>query len=142
MKVLAIVLLTLLHWAGFAQNNTKFERIKSLRIAFISEKLQLTVDEAQKFWPIFNAFDAQQMDLRLQKRMTAFRLKPENSQTLSEKELSKILIDSENLEDNLQENRKKFVKNLQGVLPTQKILMLKQIEEDFKRNLLRQIRNR
>lgn len=142
MKKLAIILLILVNTIGFAQNNTKFERIKSLRIAYISEKLQLTVDEAQKFWPIFNAFDTQQMNLRLQKRMIAFRLKPANSQELSEKALSQMLIDSENLEDNLQENRKKFVKNLQGVLPTQKILMLKQIEEDFKRNLLKQIKNR
>lgn len=142
MKKIAIILLILLHTIGFSQNNAKFERIKSLRIAYISDKLQLTTDEAQKFWPIFNAFDAQQMDLRLQKRMIAFRLNPENSQAISEKELSKLLTDSENLEDNLQENRKKFIKNLQGVLPTQKILMLKQIEEDFKRNLLKQIRNR
>lgn len=32
------------------------EKIKALYIAFISERLQLTPDEAQKFWPVHTQF--------------------------------------------------------------------------------------
>jgi hypothetical protein len=35
-------------------NDTRAEKIKSLKIAFITQKLQLSTDEAQKFWPIYD----------------------------------------------------------------------------------------
>jgi hypothetical protein len=34
------------------------ERIRSIYIAFITQQLSLTADEAQKFWPIHNQYDA------------------------------------------------------------------------------------
>ena len=39
------------------------EKIQSLEIAFISRKLNLTTEEAQKFWPVFNEYrrDIRQM---------------------------------------------------------------------------------
>jgi hypothetical protein len=33
------------------------ERMESLRIAFITRQLQLTPQEAQVFWPVFNIYD-------------------------------------------------------------------------------------
>ena len=45
----------------------KKEQIKSLKVAFITNELNLTPDEAAKFWPIFNAFDAKQTELRQEK---------------------------------------------------------------------------
>ena len=35
------------------------ERLKGLRIAFFSEKLDLTPTEAEKFWPVYNAYAAE-----------------------------------------------------------------------------------
>ena len=32
------------------------DRIEALRIAYISEQLNLTPEEAQKFWPVYNAY--------------------------------------------------------------------------------------
>lgn len=47
--------------AGYSQppfNPGKFqERMQALKIAFITKALNLTSDEAQKFWPIYNAYD-------------------------------------------------------------------------------------
>src|SRR5579863_5444415 len=41
----------------FQQNNQPpADRIEALRIAFISEKLNLTPAEAEKFWPVYNAY--------------------------------------------------------------------------------------
>lgn len=36
--------------------NTKEEKIQALEVAFISRKLNLTTEEAQKFWPVFNEY--------------------------------------------------------------------------------------
>lgn len=35
----------------------KHEKIQALKIAFITQKLELTTDEAQKFWPLFNRYE-------------------------------------------------------------------------------------
>ena len=45
---------------GFAQkpdNDDKHEKIQALKIAFITQKLELSTDEAQKFWPLFNRYE-------------------------------------------------------------------------------------
>lgn len=136
---LVSVFLTL---TAIAQPARKQERIKALRVAYISDKLQLTQDEAQKFWPIFNAFDAKQAEVRLQKKVLNLKLRPENRQSISDADMSKLLLESENIDKSLQENRKQFIKSLQGVLPVQKILILKQLEDEFKQQLMQQIKNR
>jgi hypothetical protein len=33
------------------------DRIKAQKVAYITEQLDLTVDEAQKFWPIYNRYE-------------------------------------------------------------------------------------
>jgi len=40
-----------------AQQPFKGERIKALKVAFITQALNLTSEEAQKFWPVYNAYD-------------------------------------------------------------------------------------
>ncbi len=125
---------------NFAQNNKKIERLKSLQIAFIANKLDLTVQEAEKFWPLFNQFQDKQIELRSQKKLLMFKLK--NTPGISDKEMIKMLDDSENIETDIQINRKKFVKDLQGIISPQKILELKQAEEEFKKTLLKQVKQR
>jgi len=37
--------------------NKKQERIKALYVAYVTEQLKLTPDEAQKFWPVHSQFE-------------------------------------------------------------------------------------
>lgn len=41
----------------------KAEMMESLRIAFITKQLQLTPEEAQKFWPVYNIYQQEQRKL-------------------------------------------------------------------------------
>lgn len=141
MKLYITLLLLFISTITLSQNNDKLEKIKALRVAFISTKLELTSNEAQKFWPIFNEFDKNQTDLRKEKRMLMMRLKHQNTSSLSDIEMQKLLDTSELLESNIQTNRQQLVKNLRGVISPQKIILLKQLEEDFKKTLLKQMRN-
>ena len=142
MKKIITLLLIFISTFAFAQNDKKMERIKALRVAFISTKLDLSPEEAQKFWPIFNKFDEEQLELRKQNKLVMFKLKPQNATSVSSNEMDKLLEESELIEANLQNNRKQFVKNLKGVISPQKILQLKQLEDDFKSKLMQQIKNR
>jgi len=142
MKKLITLLLIVLSFSAFSQDRQKkLERIKALRVAFLSDRLDLTPEEAQKFWPVFNQYDEKQFQLQHDKRKLMRKLRPENTATLTEKETVALMEEDEKLENDIQENRKKLVKDLQGVIPNQKILMLKQLEIEFKHKLLEQMKS-
>ena len=130
----------------FAQNGRfaeKKEQIKTLKIAFLTEKLSLTSAEAEKFWPLYNAFDEKQSEIRRTKMKSYLdRMDSENFDTVSEKEAATLLSQMESSEEELHQLRKKFISNLKSVIPAVKILKLKKAEEDFNRKLLQQYRNK
>lgn len=142
MKRFTIYLMLLFSVLSFAQNNRKIEKIKAIQVAFISNKLNLTPEEAQKFWPIFNQFSDKQFDLKFKRKMLLLKMNPESATPISDSEMTKLLADSENLETEIQNNRSRLIKDLQGVISPQKIFMLKQLEEEFKKTLLKQFKNR
>lgn len=138
------ILFLLITSLSFAQDyKERREKVKALKVAFITEKLELTTEEAQKFWPIYNAFDEKQAELRHEKmRAILNRFKPGNVENLSEKEASALLIQMEKIEEDLFNLRTKFIKELQGVVSAKKIIKLKKAEEDFNRELLKQMREK
>lgn len=143
MKTIYTLFLLLFSTFLFGQDiENRIERVKALRIAYISDKLDLSPDEAQKFWPIFNQFDDKQFELQRQKRQLMHKLRPENASNLSDKETAQLMAEDDRIETEIQTNRRQLVKNLQGVIPNQKIIMLRQIEIEFKQKLLNQIKNR
>lgn len=144
----SITLFLLLASCGiFAQGGRllkeKKEQLKSVKVAFITDALELTSDEAQKFWPIYNAFEDKQFELRKEK-LDAYRKRMDDGSLdkLSDKEASTLLNQMENTEDELHQLRKKLVSDLRGVISPLKIIRLKKAEEDFKNKLLKQYRER
>ncbi|GAA4757512.1 MULTISPECIES: sensor of ECF-type sigma factor [Flavobacterium] len=143
MKQIFTILFLLFSTFIFSQDiGERIERVKALRVAYISDRLDLTPEEAQRFWPVFNQFDDKMDDLHKQKRQLMFKLRPENASNLSDKESAQLMDEDDRIETEIQNNKKQLVKNLQGVIPNQKILMLRQIEIEFKQKLLKQIKNR
>jgi len=138
------MLFLLISSLSFAQNfKERKEKVKALKVAFITEKLELTTEEAQKFWPIYNAFDDKQGELRHEKMKSILdRFKPGNVEKLSEKDASNSLAQMEKIEEDLFNLKKKFIKDLQGVISAKKIIKLKKAEEDFNRELLKQMREK
>ena len=147
---LLIVSFFLISIATFAQDGPlrerfreKKEQIKALKVAFITTELNLTSDEAAKFWPLFNAFEDKQQEIRKQKLKGFLDRKDDNSiDKLSEKDAATMLSQMESTEDELYQLKKKFVANLKGILPATKILKLKKAEEEFSKKLLQQYRDK
>lgn len=141
---LLLIIIILLSIHSFAQSpmEDKKEQIRAMKVGFITNELSLTTDEAAKFWPIYNAYDDKQFEIRHQK-MRAFKQRMDaDLDKMSEKEASVILAQIENTEDDLYQIRKKFISNLKGILPSVKIIKLKKAEDDFNRKLLQQYRNK
>ncbi|RZJ72216.1 sensor of ECF-type sigma factor [Flavobacterium sp.] len=146
-KNLLTLLLLLLSMGIFAQDGRmlkeKKEQIKSLKVAFLTEQLQLSSDEAEKFWPIYNAFDDKQFELRKEK-LDALRKKINDGDltNMTEKEASSLLSQMESTETELYQLKKKLVADLRPVIGAVKIVRLKKAEEDFNKKLLQQYRRK
>ncbi|MBK8599978.1 MAG: sensor of ECF-type sigma factor [Flavobacterium sp.] len=123
--------------------NQKREQVKALKIAYITDELKLTPEEATKFWPLFNAYEEKQKSFR-KERIRSFmdQSGTSNIDKMTEKEAASILNDIENSEEDAYQNRKKFVASLKPILPATKILKLKKAEEGFNKKLLKQFRDK
>ncbi|MGL2986733.1 sensor of ECF-type sigma factor [Flavobacterium sp. RSSA_27] len=121
----------------------KKDQIKAMKVAFLTNELNLTKDEAEKFWPVYNSYDDKQFELRHQKMKTyAKKLNDGSLDTMSDKEASIFLNQIESTDEELYLIRKKFNAALRNILPPAKILKLRKSEVEFDRKLLHQYRNR
>lgn len=53
---------------SFAPDQGDGGRIEALKIAYITKKLNLSPDEAQKFWPIYNNYSSEMREVRREQR--------------------------------------------------------------------------
>jgi len=131
----------------FAQNGRelkgKKEQIKAMKVAFITNELNLNREEAARFWPLFNAFEDKQHEIKRQKIKNYLERLDNNAfDNLSEKQAVAILSQIESTEDELYQAKKKFVASLKNVISPIKILKLKKAEENFNKKLLQQYRDK
>ena len=53
-------------FVGISQGAKKAQNVQGLKIAYITRELNLTTDEAQKFWPIYYAYFDELKKIRLE----------------------------------------------------------------------------
>lgn len=114
--------------------------VKAQKIVFFTEKLNLTPEEAQDFWPVYNSY-WKKKNVIVRERKKAMHYCSENMDKMSSKEIERygdMYINFHKQEsDLLVEYNKKF----KELLTPDKIMKLYQADYDFKTYLLRQIRN-
>jgi Spy/CpxP family protein refolding chaperone len=116
------------------------EKINSLKIAYITEKLELTSDEAQKFWPIYNEFETKK-DLLFAEKRQLRKVKKENvDENLSDEEIEKSITSKFKIEQKELDLDKEYFSNFKEVLPLTKVNKLYHAQEQFKKELLQKIR--
>lgn len=126
----------------FAQGGKFRDQIKASKVAFITNELNLTTTEAEKFWPLFNTFDDKQREIKKEKIKGYMNRLDDSEDKLTEKEAAAALAQMEKTEEELHQLRKKFIADLKAILPATKILKLKKADEDFNRKLLKQYKNK
>lgn len=139
----ALTVLLLISSLSFYGQESKKEKIKALKIAYITKDLSLSSSEAEKFWPIYNAFDEKQFDLRMVKmRKIRQEMKSKPIADFSDAEATILLNQIDNLETAIYGNRAKLILDLRKIISPKKILKLKKSEDNFNKMLLKQYRNR
>ncbi|HRH62802.1 MAG TPA: hypothetical protein PLI68_05695 [Bacteroidia bacterium] len=117
------------------------EKVEAMKIAYLTNKLELTPTEAQQFWPVFNEFEAKIQAIRQNRRKDS-REGQDNLDQLSDKEVE-TLIDSEvAFRQKELDVMKEYHSKFKAVLPIRKVAKLYRAQEDFKRELLKKIQER
>ena len=143
-KLLLIILfLFSIHSFSQTKDKEKREKIRSLKVGFLTTELSLTPDEAAVFWPLYNAFDNKQNEIRSKKTKSLIdRIDDEAFAKMSEKEAFVFLAQSESYDEDLFQNRRKFISSLKEVISPIKIIKLKKAEDNFNKKLLQQYRDK
>jgi hypothetical protein len=113
------------------------EKMEAFKIAFFTEKLQLTPEEAKVFWPIYNQFENEREALK-----DKFDLDGQKLELMSDKDVETAIMQHIEMEEQMVKLRRDNVRRFMEVLPVRKVAMLQRIDNDFKRALLEEIKKR
>lgn len=117
------------------------DRIKTLKVAFITERVGLTSEEAQQFWPIYNEHENTLEEIRRKER-AELEVNIARAQDLSNTDSERLLDRLLELQFEKQKVDQDFLSRLRTVIPAKKVLLLVKAEEDFKRQMIQEFRKR
>ncbi len=139
-NLLTIVLLLSISMPGYAQGHKQMpERVKAMKAAFFTEQLELTSEEAEQFWPVYNDYESRKEKLHRDHR-ASIHYYMENKESISDEEakemLSRIISFKREETKLLEEYQDKFLE----ILPPKKVMGVFIAEFSFKSYLLKQLR--
>lgn len=126
---LFLTIATLAH----AQDEEARQRIESAKIALISERLGLTPEDAQKFWPIYNEYSQKRRDNH---REFAEARRNFNPETASEQETQAMLKLGREVKERQLKLEGEYSDRMLKVIDSKQLMSLQNAERDFKRMLL------
>lgn len=143
-NILLITLMIFTSFGLFAQNEehqcSKREQIKAQKVAFITEKLNLSVEEAQKFWPVYNQYSEKLFEVEKGQRKLMNKYK-ESKDALTDNEVSEIYVSMIELETKEIKLNSEMRKELMTIIPVRKMMELQMAERMFKHELLNKIKH-
>ncbi len=136
----SLIIILAVPFLKLTAQNTNMEKLNDYKIGFFTKKLNLTSQEAEKFWPVYNEYQSQRNQIQIDKIKLNrnFNL---NENTLSDKQLEEIgdkYVDYLVQESNLAVN---FHKKLKEILPPIKVILYYQAENQYKIQLLNELQN-
>lgn len=118
----------------------RLREIKAQKSAFITARLELTPEEAQQFWPIYNEFDDKQDVIR--KEMRELFRGPVEDAELNETEAAQVLDKGLQLRQREIDLERGYLEKFKKAIGARKTMLLRKAEHDFNREVLRKFRDR
>ncbi len=125
---------------GQQKHPTK-EKVDAMKIGFLTDRLSLSPEEAQTFWPVYNQYQAEMEKLRMSRRDDHQSAK-ENMDEMTDAAAEKFVDGEIAFRQNELDIMKKYHPQFKKVLTPKKVAKLYRAEDDFKRRLLEMIQNR
>lgn len=124
-----------------AQQNHR-EKIQAYKTAYITQELDLSPQEAEKFWPIYNAYEKKMFNAKVLKvREERNKIAEKGGlESLTDKEAKEVLSHLIQYEKEVIKIKEALFKELDGILSPVKLLKLHKAEWDFNKKLLSEYR--
>ena len=139
--ILLLLIASLNAGAQVKKMGKNFSRVKTLKVNFISEELDLSPETASKFWPLFNAFEKKTWLLRHREvyyiKKEINKAKKEN--TLNAEKAKFLLNKLLKLDERVLSTKKKYYKNLEAILSPNQLAKMYFTEENFNRKVLQRL---
>ena len=139
MKSILTILLVSIVYIGLAQQMPPERRaeLENYKIAYLTRELDLSPDQAEKFWPLYNEFNEDRGDLRIERGKLRMDI---NKSSIDESEARRILKQDNELKVREAALEKEYYDKLLNVLPAPKVIALVKAEMNFNREILNRLR--
>lgn len=116
------------------------EKIEAMKIGFITKRLDLNSAEAQSFWPVYNKMQNEMRAIH-KNRKRDFKEAIRDIENMKDSDVEKLIDDDIAFKQQSVDLMKKYHQQFKQVLPIKKVALLYHAEEDFRRELIRQLQN-
>ncbi|WP_299820779.1 hypothetical protein [uncultured Pontibacter sp.] len=113
------------------------ENIEAAKVAYLTDKVELTAEQAQKFWPVYNEYEAKRRDLMKGYR-SGYR---KNLDDMSEQEAKARIDEMFDTRDRELALEKEYAARYQRIISTKQLIRLYRAERDFTKLLLKKLDN-
>ena len=115
------------------------DKVNAARIGMITNRLGLTSEQAERFWPVYNEFIQKRVALRQEYRQLQQGVDPNNPDPKKQQELVNLGFKLKQNELNLE---KDYSGKLMNIISVQQMLNLRKAEQDFRQLILNQLQQR
>lgn len=122
------------------QRKKEWERIQAEKIAFITQELDLTPEEAQVFWPVYNQCWKEAHAANKTMRAAFGEFRDKKADELSDKELEKKVDAYVQAYKAANQVLSDWYPKFKQVLPIRKVAKLYQAEEAFQQRMINNLR--
>lgn len=139
--ILLSLFLGMMQLAYAQPHQGKNNEIESYKVAYLTNKLELSADEARVFWPIYNNWQREQAELRAERiqKMISFK-KMDEIDELSDSQVEALLANELNFKQKALNIERKYYFQLKSSLPIKIIGKYYRAQESFKKELLNKYR--
>jgi hypothetical protein len=117
------------------------KEIKAQKISYITQELELTPEEAQLFWPVYNEMEKKKEALRKEGRVLFHKIR-NGLDSIPESELVQISDDMIAYRIKDAQLNREYHEKFKKILPIRKVLELYHTEKQFQSMLLRKIKEK
>jgi hypothetical protein len=115
----------------------KKDRIQAIKVAYITEKINLSSKQSQQFWPLYNEYQNELKQLNQSLRKNQFIL-----EDMTDDELNIFVENKLKTEEQKIALQRTYLQNYKQVLSIRQIVRLYRAETSFKKELLRRAKER
>lgn len=137
-RILIVFIFIALGTKAYSQTDDTEKALKAEKVAFLTKKLDLTQDEAKKFWPLYDEYWEKKIKILNDRRKLADDF-IQNINNITDKEAvdyASRYVESQKKESDL---IAEYNKLLLQILPPKKVMLLYQSNYEFKNYLLQKV---